>query len=131
MNINESHYSAGLGDEEGEGSTGLGRSRPRAAMWVRLRRSSARWRIPHRTRTHTHRGIMHVILVHVMWVFAVPAVARVRRSSPGSRPSPAGDLRSALTPASVRRVDEAAGAGKMDGLVWCMVQTSLPVVVGR
>jgi hypothetical protein len=74
-------------------------------------------------------GIMHVILVEVFWVFAVPAIARVRRSSPGSRPSPAGDLWSALTPAAVRRVDEAAGAGKMDGLVGCMVQTSLRVVV--
>src|SRR5450631_1817428 len=77
-------------------------------------------------------SIMHVILGHVMWVFAVPAVARVRRSSPGSRPSPAGDLRSALTPAAVRRVDEAAGAGRMDGLVGCIVQTSLrAAVAGR
>ena len=76
-----------------------------------------------------HSGIMRVILVEVFWVFAVPAIARVRRSSPGSRPSPAGDLRSALTPAAVRRVDEAAGAGKMDGLVGCNVQASLRVVV--
>ncbi len=34
----------------------------------------------------------------------------MRRSSPVSRPGPAGDLRSALTPAAVRRVFEAAGA---------------------
>src|SRR5665647_3193504 len=74
--------------------------------------------------------IMHVIGMNVTWVFAVPAVARVRRSSPVSRPSPAGDLRSALTPAAVRRVDEAAGSGKMGGVVGCMVQASLPVVVG-
>ena len=53
-----------------------------------------------------------MILVEVFWAFAVPAVARVRRSSPGSRPSPAGDLRSALTPAAVRRVDEAAARGR-------------------
>jgi hypothetical protein len=76
-----------------------------------------------------HIGIMHVILAEVFWVFAVPAVARVRRSSPGSRPSPAGDLRSALTPAAVRRVDEVAGAGKMGGVVGCMVQSCLPVAV--
>ena len=74
-------------------------------------------------------GIMHVILVEVFWVFAVPAVARVRRSSPGSRPSPAGDLRSALTPAAVRRMYEVAGAGKMGGVVVCMVQASLRVAV--
>jgi hypothetical protein len=58
---------------------------------------------------------MHVIWMDVIWLFPVPAVARVRRSSPASRPSLAGDLRSALTPATVRRVDEAAGAGKMGG----------------
>jgi hypothetical protein len=50
--------------------------------------------------------------MHVIWVVA-PANVRVRRSSQVSRPGPAGDLRSALTPAVVRRVDEAAGAGKM------------------
>jgi hypothetical protein len=76
-----------------------------------------------------HIGIMHVILVEVFCAFAVPAVARVRRSSPGSRPSPAGDLRSALTPAAVRRVDEAAGAGKMGGVVGCIVQASLRAAV--
>jgi hypothetical protein len=72
---------------------------------------------------------MHVIGTNVICVFAVPAVARVRRSLPGSRSSPAGDLRSALTPAAARGVDEAAGAGKMDDLVECVVQSCLPVVV--
>jgi len=50
----------------------------------------------------------------------VPAVVSVRRSSPVSRPGPVGDLRSALTPAAVRRVFGAAGAvgEAVGGLVW-------------
>jgi len=45
MNINESHYSASPRAEEGEGSCGSRAVRPRAAMWVRLCRRSAPWRI--------------------------------------------------------------------------------------
>jgi len=49
MNINESHYSASPRAEEGEGSRGSWAVRLRAAMWVRLCRRSARWRIGDRS----------------------------------------------------------------------------------